>query len=409
MSPVKLTSISALLEYYDFAIFALLANFISAQFFPHASKHIADLATFGIFALGYFVRPVGGIIFGIFGDRFGRKTAFLISILLMAFSTVFMGLLPTYAQIGVAAPLLFIFFRTIQGIAYGAELPGAITFLVEHVAGHRRSSKISFMVANVTLGSALSSFVIFISEKIFSAQQMQVWGWRLPFFLGGALAIVGYLIRKKLVETPYFLRETKRPRFALLDLLRHNWRQVLVGIGLILLPACCIIFFLSLPTFLSRGFQYPSKDIYLVMTIGNLCTTVALPFFGWMNDKFGRKKSLLFVTVCYVILNYPLFYVLTYQNFAALLSFAVVYQVLLAALAAGYFVMLAENFTTRVRFTGTAFCYNVAHLISSLVPMLSLFLYHVTQNPLSITAVFIAFALIMFASVWYSRDVMEKI
>lgn len=409
MNPLKLTSISAILEYYDFAIFALLANFISQHFFPSTAKHIADLATFSIFALGYFVRPLGGIIFGILGDHLGRKKTFLTSILLMAFSTFCMGLLPTYAQVGALAPLLFIFFRIVQGVSYGAELPGSLTFLIEHIAAKHRSTMVSIMISCITFGSAISSMVIFLCQKIFTPSAMQQFGWRVPFLLGGLLAIVGYLVRKKTTETPYFINLRERPRFALLELLRHHLRSVIAGIGLIILPAAMIIFYISLPSFLSYGMHYESKYVYLLMTVGNLWTTLMLPLWGLLNDKFNRRKLLCVMSLIFMVSIYPLFMLLKLQSVIGLLLFVMFYQTLLAALAAGYFATLAENFPTSVRFTGTAFCYNFAHVIASLTPMMALALYQRTSGVTTAAWIFIIFAAIMLAGVIGSTKKMEDI
>lgn len=404
LNPLKLTCFGAALEYYDFTIFALLAPFISQIFFPKTTPYLADIAAFTIFALGYFFRPLGGIIFGVIGDRFGRKTTFTISILLMAFATLSMGLMPTHEQIGITAPLLFTLLRIIQGVSYGAELPGSLTFLVEHSSTKLLYITTSIMVACITLGSASSAFVVFICNKVFSIAQMQVWGWRIPFLIGGSLAIIGFLIRKKTVETPYFLNEGVKPSFALTNLLRQNWSAVITGIGLILLPASCIIFYLSLPTFLQRAFHYQAGEIYLAMMVGNLWTIILLPCFGWLYDKCNKKVILGITTILYILCSYPLFHLLTYQTTIALYSFTMLYQTLLAALAAGYFTMLAANFPTSIRFTGTALCYNLALVAAATTPVITLTLWQVTANPLSPAWLFIVLALVMLLSVLYSRN-----
>ena len=403
LNPIKITSIGAALEYYDFAIFALLTPFFSQHFFVNTTPYLADIASFMVFALGYFFRPLGGIIFGIIGDRFGRKVTFATAVLVMGIATGLIGLLPTFAQIGVLAPILFICLRIIQGMSYGAELPGSLTFLVEHSTEKWRNTSTSFMISSVTLGSASSAFIIFICTKFLSNVQMSDWGWRLPFWFGSLLAIVGFVIRRRTLETPYFLQEKNRPRCALVDVFKQYKKMLCFGIALIMLPACCIIFYLSLPSLLQKAFGYESSTIYLAMMIGNIWTTILLPVFGFLYDKTNKKKLLLSIISLYVLFSYPLFYCLTFKTTFALYAFVLAYQTLLAGLAGGYFVVLASSFPTSVRFTGTALSYNLAHVISSMIPILALTLWHVTTNPIAVAWIFMLLAVLMFISVFFNK------
>lgn len=403
LNPVKITSVGAALEYYDFAIFALLTPFFSQHFFVNTTPYLADIASFMVFALGYFFRPLGGIIFGIIGDRFGRKVTFASAVLVMGIATGLMGLLPTFTQIGIFAPILFIFLRIIQGISYGAELPGSLTFLIEHTTAKWRNTSTSFMISSVTLGSASSAFIIFLCTKFLSDPQMHAWGWRLPFWFGSLLAIVGFIIRRKTLETPYFLQEKHRPQFALIDVFKQHKKMLFLGIGLIMLPACCIIFYLSLPSLLQKAFGYESSTIYLAMMLGNIWTTISLPIFGVWYDKTNKKKLLLTIISLYVVFSYPLFYCLNFKTVFALYAFVLAYQTLLAGLAGGYFVVLASSFPTSVRFTGTALSYNLAHVVSSMIPILALTLWQMTQNPIAVSWIFMLLGIFMFFSVFFNK------
>ncbi|OGT11394.1 MAG: hypothetical protein A2X77_00280 [Gammaproteobacteria bacterium GWE2_42_36] len=373
MKPQKitlLTSVGSGLEYYDFVIYALLASYMAKQFFPEGNYYAGIMGTFCIFAVGYFIRPIGGVIFGLFGDCFGRKKTFLASMLLMAFSTAFMGLLPTYKSIGLSAPIIFALFRVLQGISFGAELPGSLTFLTEHVGNAKRGLHCSFMIASVGLGVTVGSFITYIVSKSLTTQQMFNWGWRIPFLIGGVLAIAGYFIRKQAVETPYFIKNQKKNDFILRELFRKNFWQVMNGIGIIIFPACFIVFVLAMPVYLHQIFNYSMSDIYFVITVGYLWSSLLIPLFGWLSDKVDRKKLLFFPAISIVLFGYFLFKILAFKNFYALLIFILLYQLIIAAMSASYFVMLAEGFPTRVRFTGVAFCYNVAYALAALIPLL---------------------------------------
>jgi len=390
-----LTSIGAGLEYYDFVIYAMLAGYLAKQFFPEENYYAGIMGTFCIFAIGYFVRPIGGVIFGIFGDRFGRKKTFLISILLMAFSTVFIGLLPTYRNIGLLATIAFTFFRMLQGISFGAELPGSLTFLTEHVGNNNRGMHCSFMIASVGFGVTIGSFVTYMVSKVLTSQQMFSWGWRIPFLIGGILAMVGYFVRKQTVETPYFIKMQRKNEFALLELFKNNFWQVIYGVGIIIFPACFIIFILAMPVYLHQLFDYSMSDIYFVITIGYVWSSLLIPIFGWLSDKVDRRKLLFFPAISVALFGYFLFEILTIKSFYALLVFMLIYQFIIAAMAASYFVMLAESFPTRMRFTGIAFCYNVSYALAALIPLFVGYLYKTSQYKiLGIVITFMILAMI---------------
>ena len=204
------------------------------------------------FALGYLARPLGGIIFGNQGDRIGRKPIFLFSILLMAFSTLIIGLLPAYHSIGISATIGLIFLRILQGMAFGAEIPGTVTFLVEHTQHYHRGRHIGFALSSISLGASLGSGIIFILSQNLSAVQMVNYGWRIPFLLGGSLALVGFFIRRKLQETPLFLayqnnnlktNHKTNHQQPIVYLLQHYPRLIFLGISISLLSACFIVFF----------------------------------------------------------------------------------------------------------------------------------------------------------------------
>lgn len=389
-----LTSIGAGLEYYDFVIYSLLASFISQQFFPN-SNHVAALfATFGVLAAGNIIRPLGSIIFGIFGDRFGRKKVFSNTLLWMAFATFLMGITPTFSVIGLAATFIFSLCRIVQGVTCGAELPGAITFLSEHINEKHHGLHFGFMVSSVGLGVTLGSFVFWIITTILTPEQMSSWGFRLPFLLGGVLALVGFFIRKYIPETPAFLAIKNTNNKMNFQLSGQHFAQTSKTLGILIFPACFVTFFLVLPTYLHDIYHYTFPSIYLVTTIGYLWSSFLLPFFGWFSDHFGRKKLLCVSTLLFMIFSFPVFSLLKLETYWALFSFVLFGQTIIAAMAASYFALLPQAFPTAFRYTGTSFSYNIAYSLAALIPLIATYFYEVCKNPNYMVGFFVLLAAI---------------
>lgn len=392
----KITLLSGLgvgLEYYDFVIYVMLSHYLSLAFFPAGDETQGILGVLGIFSAGYLIRPIGGILFGSLGDRLGRRKIFVISISLMAVSTLSIGLIPRYAQIGITAPVLLTLFRLVQGISLGAEMPGAITFLMEHVDKDCRGTHCGFMFMSLGLGAMLSSLISFIVTATFSVDVMASYGFRIPFLIGALLAIICFYLRRSTLETPVFTRSAavKRP---FLTLIISHPKKILTGIGLNLFNFCLVIFSLYMPTYVHRYFEYPMHTAYLVNTASLVWSALLLPCFGFLSDKIGRKIMLCTAAVCMIFLIYPLFYLLTLKTTAMLFVFTILFQTVIAVFSACYPPMLTENFPTKVRYSGVALCYNVAVSIASFTPLVATLWIHYTDRPLMVTFLFSAVALI---------------
>lgn len=367
-----LVSIGVGLEYYDFVVYGFLASVLSRVFFPHSNALIGIIEVFSIFALGYVARPLGGLFFGSLGDRLGRKNIFLMSMLLMAFSTLFIGLLPSYAQIGLLAPVLLLFLRILQGLAFGAELPGASTFLVEHLKQHH-GRYCGFALSSVSLGALLGSFIPFLLNLFFTTDQIIAFAWRIPFLLGGLLACVTYFIRKKIQETPAFIDYSKATpeKKPIRNLFANYKKQILLGFTITIFGACLIIFGVGLPAFLEHFYNYyNTKEIYLLVSIGYMWSGITLPFLGAISDRLGQIKMLLSVTAIFMLVCAWVFKLLALKNFWALLIFILIYQTFVSGIASSYLVILPKSFPTSVRFTGSALCYNLAFSLAGFTPAL---------------------------------------
>jgi len=393
-----LTSVGAGLEYYDLVIYSLLANFISQQFFP-SSSHVASLfATFGVFALGNIVRPLGGVIFGIFGDRFGRKKVFANTLLWMAFATFVMGIIPSFATIGITATILFSVCRLIQGLVFGAEFPGAVTLLSEHVDEKKHGTHFGFMISAVGIGVSLGSMVTWVLAKILTEQEILAWGFRLPFLLGGGLAILGFYIRKNLPETPKFLALKKSKAKITPQVIKNHFWQIFNVIGVLLFPASLVTFKLIFPVYLRDFYHFNLADIYLAMTFGYIWSSIFLPLFGWVSDCIGRKILIVIAGVIVMVCTYPMFLWLQSGNRLALFGFLLYFQTITSSMAASYFVLLPRAFQTVIRYTGIGLSYNITYTIAALTPIGVNYIYGVLKNPNYLIWAFILLAVLTIIS-----------
>jgi MFS family permease len=403
-----LTSIGAGLEYYDFIVYAFLAQYISRAFFPSSDYLVSLIASFGVFAIGYFVRPIGGIIFGAFGDRFGRKKVFLFSIILMAVATFLMGILPTYQSWGITATFLIMFLRILQGISFGAELPGATTFITEHSEKSMRGLNCALMICFVTVGVLTASFVVYIMTQLLGTVNMQNWGWRVPFILGGFLALAAYFIRNRTKESPYFennKNKLQNPFWTLITKYPH--KLIIVG-GFILFPSTLVMFALCMPTYFSLTYGYKAADVYLGISIGYGWSITTLIIFGIFSDKFKRKKVFLTVSLIFIVVCVFYFKMLHGASFSNLILFIMIYQTFISLYTVCYYPIISENFPTEVRYSGVAICYNVVYAFTSLVPMLVNYMYEKTQSEYPAIILLAGFALISIICLFFIKDYTGK-
>lgn len=396
---ILLTSIGAGLEYYDFVIFALLAPYLSQVFFPHSDTALGLMKTFSVFAVGYLARPLGGVLFGHLGDRYGRKHAFLTALILMSSATLLMGSLPSYETIGYAAPVLLTLLRLLQGLALGAELPGAITFLAEHVNPKTRGRDCGFMMAGVGFGATFGAALLTILHALLTDETILAWAWRIPLWTGGLLAVMAYLIRRQLPETPIFLKQTtRRARLPLGQLIRDHWRRLLLGMGLCIFAASFIIFAIYLPTYLHLFYSYDLETVYLGVTLSLIWSSLMIPVFGIISDRWGRKRLLKTASLVTLLALTFIFKLLTLQSVAALYLFFFIHQTLTAVFAASYTPMLSEIFPTSVRYTGIAICYNIIFSLAGLTPLAINYLIRLTNNPQIVSVFFMALVSITLVS-----------
>ncbi|MDF2690304.1 MAG: Major facilitator family transporter [Gammaproteobacteria bacterium] len=399
-----LSSIGSGLEYYDFVIYMMLAPFLSEIFFPGNNKALDLVLTLGIFATAYVVRPLGGMIFGHYADRFGRKKTFLSSILLMSLATFCIGLLPSYKSLGMLSPVLLVCLRLLQGISQGAEIPGGITFVCEHGHAQKRGMLMGILMSGIGLGAMLSSWVNLMLTQHFSHEQILQQAWRIPFLLGGLLALIGFILRRKVAETHLFMAQPPATHFPLSELLLKHKLALLKSIGIILFPACLIISGLFFPAYLSKYFAYRPSEIYLAMTLSLMWSSFMLLLFGYLSDYLGRKFLMMSASLIASLFLYALFKLLYLKNLHALILFMLLYQTLIAGLVASYPSMLAEFFVTKIRYSAIAVTYNFSYSLAAFFPMLMSILIDHTNRPMQVFMPLSALSLVCFLVLLLNKD-----
>ncbi|NPA17396.1 MAG: MHS family MFS transporter [Aquificae bacterium] len=377
--------IGNVLEWYDFVVYGFLAAIIGELFFPSDDPMVSLLKSFGVFAVGFVMRPVGAVLFGHIGDRYGRKKALTISIIMMAVSTTAIGLLPTYAQIGILAPTLLVILKLFQGLSVGGEYTTSVSFIVEHAPQDKRglfgSVGILGAVVGILLGSASGALI----TKVLPEDDLYSWGWRVLFFTGILLGLVGYYVRKNIDETPKFLEleyEEMIDKQPVLDVFKKAYREFIKTFSLSTFQAVGFYtIFVYIANHLSVFVKMPKSTALTINTISMLVLAVLIPFFGWLSDRVGRKPIILFSTGFTILAAYPLFKFISSGNMEDALIGQIVFAVVVAGFMAILPTTLVEIFPTEIRNSGYSIGYNLPFAIfGGTAPLISTYLIKITDN-----------------------------
>jgi len=368
--------IGSALEYYDFFIYATAASLIFPQiFFPKTDPTVAIIASLATYGVGYVARPIGAFFLGHWGDTHGRKMVLIVCMFLMGFSTVAVGLLPTYDQVGWFAPLLLVALRLIQGFAVAGEISGASSMILEHAPFGRRGFYSSFTLQGVQAGQILAAAVFLPLAHYMPADSFNSWGWRIPFLLSFIVIVAGYVIRREVDETPAFTEEGAHgevPKAPILQAIRDNWRDMLRVMCCSLMnviPVVTSIFGAAYAVQPGYGIGF-DKDVYLwIPVMGNIVAVVVIPFVGNLSDKVGRRPPIIVGALASGLLSFGYLYAISIHNvplaFAmSLLMWGVVYQGYNAVFPSFY----PEMFPTRTRVSGMAISQNLGTLVTALLP-----------------------------------------
>jgi MHS family proline/betaine transporter-like MFS transporter len=362
---VLLASLGGTLEFYDFVIFGVFAGDIARAVFPATDPLVSLILSYATFAVGYLARPIGGIVLAHYGDRYGRRAVFLWSVFIMSGATLGMGLVPEYAQIGVAASLLMVTLRLVQGFCLGGELPGALTYVVE-TAPRIAPFVCGVVFACVTMGVAVATGVSLSVRTFMDPELVPTYGWRIAFILGGLGGVLSFVLRRSLEESPEFARmRSLASRQPFTELLKTHFVPVLIGCLLLAGTGTFNgLFFSHLPGYLSSVLKYDPRDAVLAQTVGVVASALGILLTGWLGDRI-QPRYLLRAGVGLLLVFAFWFYSALETRAMSLLMLCV-----LAGLSAGltngsFAVLLTDLFPTRVRFTGVALVFNVSFTIFS--------------------------------------------
>ena len=358
------------IEWFDYFLYGTVAGLVFNQvFFVADDPTVGLLLSYASLALAFFIRPFGGIIFSHIGDRIGRKRTLVLTLTIMGIATVLMGLLPTYQAIGVAAPIILIALRLVQGIGIGGEWGGAVLLAVEYAPKEKRGFFGAFPQMGVTIGLFIGSGALTFITSIVSPESFLSWGWRIPFILSAFLVVFGLWIRKGLDETPSFkkIQETGEiPRLPIVEIFKTQWREVLIAIGgKVVETAPFYIFSTFIISYGTNNLGFSSSQVLLSVMSATIITTILMPYMGRLSDKIGRKRVYVYGTVAMIFYAFPYFWLLEQRSiitllFATILGLGVIWAPITAVLGT----MFSEIFDAKVRYTGVSLGYQIGAAVA---------------------------------------------
>lgn len=410
------SAIGTTIEWYDFFLYGVVTPLVlNKVFFPNFDPVAGTLLAYTTFFVGFISRPIGGVIFGHYGDRIGRKTVLILTLLIMGIATFLIGLLPTYASIGIWAPILLLTLRIFQGIGIGGEWGGAVLMAVEHSPTGRRGFYGSWPQIGVPAGLLLSAGVVYLLSFLPEADFF-AWGWRVAFLLSAVLVALGLYIRLKILETPAFVQakeEEKVVAVPVVELFRTHGKKTLLGLGARYIEGVTFnIFGVFIVGYLTNALNMSRQTALAGVMISSALMIVMLPIYGYLSDRIGRRKVFAIGGLLIGLLTFPSFWLMQTASpilvwIAIAIPFAFVYPAVYGPQAA----LFSELFDTRVRYTGISFVYQFSGIFASgLTPIIATMLLTAGGNQpwlicLYVLAVSIISALSVFAmNESYRRD-----
>ncbi len=393
---VRLASLGGMLEFYDFIIYGIFSIYFAHQFFPSNNPLLSVIKSYVIFILGYIARPIGGIFFSHIGDEYGRKRVLIITIVLMGASSLGIGLLPTYEQIGFMAPLLLLSLRLMQGLALGGELPSTYVYISESMP-QKQGIGFGITMFGVNFGLLLGMLINQLLTLLLSSSEIEAYGWRLPFILGGLLCIISYRIRQTLNETSAFTKIQNKPLFPLWSLIKDHFPQVVAGIAITsIMSGLVVVTIVFMPTYLNEMLGIDKIFIGQIMPFVMIFNVAAIYLTGRVANKVS-SYLLLTILLMASLLLIPCSYWLISRQTPALLFIGMVILGILEGMAAMLVpLIICSLFTTPIRLTGVAFCYNIGFTIfGGVAPALISALINLGYNSYLTPAIYLLFIILI--------------
>lgn len=407
--------IGTTIEWYDFFLYGTAAALVfNKLFFPSMDPVAGTMASFGTYAVGFFARPLGGIVFGHYGDKLGRKSMLVTTLMLMGVATVLIGLLPTHETIGIWAPALLVLLRFVQGFGVGGEWGGAVLMAVEHGHEGRRGYHASWVQAGVPVGLLLANAVFMICTAAMPEAEFLSWGWRVPFLLGVVLLAVGMFIRLKIMESPVFVNAMKTedaPAMPVIEAVRRHPRNVVLAMGARFAEnAFFYIFTVLVLSYGSQQLGMPKQALLNAVLAGSAAQLAFIPVFGALSDRFGRRPVYLGGALSLAIFAIPFFQMLGTRS-PAMAALAVVLGLIgHSAMYGPQAAFFSELFGTRVRYSGASLGYQLASpLAGGLAPLIATWLLGRSGgDPAPVAAYLILMSAITLACVWLAEETHRK-
>ncbi|WP_375154303.1 MFS transporter [Nocardia cyriacigeorgica] len=353
------------IEYYDFILYGTMAAVVFGPlFFPASNPALSTIASFGTLAAGYVARPLGGVVFGHFGDRLGRKSMLLITMIMMGISSAAIGLLPTYHAIGVAAPIVLVLLRVVQGVAVGGEWGGAALMVVEHADADNRGRWAGIMQLGTPFGFLLSTAAVAVVTQL-PEPEFTTWGWRLPFLFSAALLVLGMYVRLRVVESPVFAAaDRQEPSTPAMQVLRRP-RPMVLGVAAGMAPFALTALTSSHIIAYATGIGYEVGDVMRCLLAVVFVSIIAIPLCATLSDFFGRRRVMMAGAVGAILYAFPLYALINSHSLWTMTAALMFAQLLQNAMYAPLTPLLSEMFPTHIRYTGVSIAYQTAALIGA--------------------------------------------
>lgn len=357
---VGLAALGGMLEFYDFIIYGMFSVYFAHQFFPSDNQLLSIIESYVVFVLGYLSRPLGGMLFSHIGDEHGRKKVLIITIILMGISSLGIGLLPTYNQIGIIAPIGLVIFRLLQGLALGGELPSTYVYISETMP-EKRGSGFGITMVGVNSGLLLGGLINQLLNHIFTPAELGSYGWRIPFILGGVICLISYKIRQTLHETAAFKRIEDKPEFPLAFLFKHHLPQMIAGIATTaIMSGLVVVAIIFMPTYLHGILKVDNKVISLIMTVAMISNVFTIYILGKIANTTSPYIILRNLIITCIILIPCSYWLIDSQFYAA---GTIILAILEGAAAMIIPYLMTCLFPAKIRLTGVAMCYNIGFTI----------------------------------------------
>ncbi|MDM5334937.1 MFS transporter [Ureibacillus composti] len=384
---VFVTSLGNAIEWFDFGVYAYLAVTIGKVFFPEIDPSYQLIYAFATFAIAFIARPIGGYVFGMLGDRVGRKKILALTLIMMAASTLFIGLIPSYSTIGVAAPILLLIARLVQGFSTGGEYAGAMTYIAESTPDKKRGYLASGLEVGTLVGFSVSAALVTLLTFILGPEKMVEWGWRIPFLIAGPLGIIGFYLRSRLEETPAFkameeVKEEESHQVSIKEILTNHWKPLLICIGIVLFYNTALYMVLTyMPSYLTQELGYgETKGLAYSLLVMVLIIPIILAA-GYWSDRIGRNRIVIGALIGTILLSIPAFIMMgTGHDFVVFLGLFIL-GIMLAAFQGTLPATLPSLFFTEVRYGSLAITYNIStSLFGGTTPLVIASLVSMTHN-----------------------------